>query len=244
MPATGVFATAPQNGAGGDLQVACRSANAFIPLVRHMKWTLYTADQSRGFMVEWLLEELGVSYERRLVDLFSGETRSEEYRSIHPLGSVPALVGDGDPIMESLAMVLLLADSVPESGLAPPLTSPHRAAYLQWMVYGTATLEPALGPTFVRSLSVPPGERAKTATQGEVDGVHRVLAPLSNALERGTVLPIGFSAADVVIGSELVWAEEVGLLASHPVARAYLAELKKRPAFAACKFREEPWLGM
>jgi hypothetical protein len=41
-----------------------------------------------------------------------------------------------------------------------------------------------------------------------------------------------------------VWAEEVGLLASHPVARAYLAGLGGRPAFAACKFREEPWLGM
>jgi glutathione S-transferase len=209
-----------------------------------MKWTLYTADQSRGFMVEWLLEELGVSFERRLVNLFSGETKSEAYRSIHPLGSLPALVGEGEPMMESQAMVLLLADSEPESALAPVLTSPHRAAYLQWVVYGTATLEPALGPTFVRSLSGPPGEREKTATREEIEGIHRVLEPLSDALERGSMLPTGFSAADVVIGSELVWAEDVGLLARHPEARAYLADLKTRPAFVACKFREKPWMGM
>ncbi|NCG17604.1 MAG: hypothetical protein GWP91_01125 [Rhodobacterales bacterium] len=208
-----------------------------------MKWTLHTADQSRGFMVEWLLEELGVSYERRLVNLFSGETKGEAYRSVHPLGAVPALVGDGEPMMESLAMVLLLADASPERALAPTLTSPHRAAYLQWVVYGTATLEPALGPAFVRSLTVPPKERAETATETEIEGIHRVLEPLSDALESGAILPTGFSAADVVIGSELAWAEEVGLLRNHPEARAYLAELKKRPTFVACKRREQPWVG-
>ena len=70
-------------------------------------------------------------------------------------------------MMESLAMCIFLGDAFPEKGLAPAPDSPWRAAYLQWLVYGTATLEPVLSPPFIRSLSVPLAERQTVATDDE-----------------------------------------------------------------------------
>ena len=59
-----------------------------------MTWTLYTAARSRGFMCEWLLEEIGRPYDVVRLDLQAGDARTAAYRAIHPLGAVPALVVD------------------------------------------------------------------------------------------------------------------------------------------------------
>ena len=105
-----------------------------------MKLVLYTAARSRGLMVEWLLEELGVPYERTMLDLAAGEHKAEAYTALHPLGAVPTLTVDGVPMMESLAICLFLADNFSKSSLAPALSESTRADYLQWMVYATATI--------------------------------------------------------------------------------------------------------
>ncbi len=196
-----------------------------------MKLVLYTAALSRGFMVEWLLEELEAPYTRVDLDLSADEHKSERYLAIHPLGAVPALVVDDRPMFESLAICLYLADAFTEAGLAPGATSPERAAYCQWMVYATATVEPKLGPAFVRSLSVAAEDRAQVATDDERAAMESVLAPLRVGLERGHLLDSGFSAADVVLASELHWASQVGLLTSSPAAERYLSALTARPAF-------------
>ena len=196
-----------------------------------MALVLYTAAQSRGFMVEWLMMELDATYRRVELDLAAGEHKGEDYLKIHPLGSVPALVVDGQPMIESLAICLYLADTFADAGLAPPPTHPERAAYCQWMVYATATVEPALGPAFVRSLSVPGQARVQVATDDERSVMKTTLAPLHAGFERGHLLESGFSAADVVLGSELHWASQVGLLTSSPPAERYLSALRARPAF-------------
>ena len=158
-----------------------------------MELTLYTAKMSRGFMVEFLLEELNVPYKREVIDLYSGYTKSKEYRSVHPLGAVPALMVNGVPHFESLALMLYLADAHPESKLSPPVSSPCRSTYLQWMVYCSATLESALSSAFVRSLSMPAPKRQDAATPQEISHFHRQLEPLCELMGRPSILP-GFSA--------------------------------------------------
>ncbi len=95
-----------------------------------MELVLYTADNSRGFLVEWLLEELEAPYRRELLDLSAGEQKREAYLAIHPLGAVPALVVDGRPMMESLEhrKFKALSPSIPTSP-TDRATSPlrHRA---------------------------------------------------------------------------------------------------------------------
>jgi glutathione S-transferase len=205
--------------------------------VDDMDLVLYTAAQSRGLLVQWLLEELALPYRTVVLDLGSGEHKEPGYRQLHPLGVVPVLLVNGEPLIESLAICLFLADAVTVPSLAPPISAPQRAAYLQWMVYATSTIEPELSAPFVRSLSLT--DRQAVSTSQEREAFARVLTPLSTLFERGQVLSQQFSAADIVLGCELYWAEQVGLLRDLPGARLYLERLQQRPSWGRL-WREGP----
>src|SRR5689334_17797119 len=112
-----------------------------------MSIVLHYAPQSRAGRVRWLLEELGVPYELKRWTLYTdapGGTKSEAYRAIHPLAKVPALEIDGRTMIETGAMMVLLADRYPERGMAPTVDAPERGAYLQWIFFTLTTLEPGL----------------------------------------------------------------------------------------------------
>lgn len=107
--------------------------------------TLYWKPMSGSLAPMALLEETGLPFGLAKVDAAAGEDKSEAYmRDVHPLGLVPALrLPDGRVMIESAAIVGYLADLAPEKRLAPAPTDPDRAFYLQWLVYGAATLYPA-----------------------------------------------------------------------------------------------------
>jgi len=55
-------------------------------------------------------EELGLDYEYVVIDFASGEMKTPEYMKIHPLGKIPAMEHDGEPIFESNNMCRYLAN--------------------------------------------------------------------------------------------------------------------------------------
>ena len=60
--------------------------------------------EGRGFRVVWLLEEMGLAYRLRSVDLLAGVEHDPEYLAINPAGFIPA-IQDGDVTMvESIAI--------------------------------------------------------------------------------------------------------------------------------------------
>lgn len=65
------------------------------------------------------LEQCGVSYVDRPVNLARGEQRSPEYRAVNPRGKVPALVVDGQVISENAAILWWLHKRFPEAELLP-----------------------------------------------------------------------------------------------------------------------------
>lgn len=76
-----------------------------------MKLTLYHLPGSRSQRVRWLLEELGLSYTLKIIDLFKGEGNTAEYLALHPLGQLPAIKIDDRAMFESGAIVQWLADT-------------------------------------------------------------------------------------------------------------------------------------
>lgn len=198
-----------------------------------MPLVLYYAPHTRAFRARWLLEELALPYELRRVDLAKGEHRTPEYRRIHPLGAVPALVDGEHTLIESAAICLHLADRHPHKHLAPAHDSPLRAAYYQWSVFAVATLDPLVAPVFARGLRWPEQRRLETATDDEHERFARAARALRLPLHEGQFL-LGdvFSAADVLVGSVLAWAKTVGLLRSAPELDPYLHRLQDRPAYA------------
>jgi glutathione S-transferase len=91
-----------------------------------------------------LLEEIGVPFERKLVDRQRDAQRSPEYLKLNPNGTIPVLV-DGDLVLyEAAAICLHLVDTHPAAGLAPPVGTPERAHFYKWLVWLTNTLQATL----------------------------------------------------------------------------------------------------
>ncbi len=186
---------------------------------------LYRSLASRSFAAIWMLEELGAPYRMETVDIRSGAQKAPDYLRLNPMGKVPTLVVGDSVVTEVPAICLFLADRYGYGGLAPKIDDPDRAAYLRWMVFSTAVLEPAV---IVHELKLE--APAHHAGWGAYEDAVGVLVGLLHG--RDYVLGERFSAVDVAIGAQV----SVGLftkqLPEDPVLVAYNARLSARPAHA------------
>lgn len=69
--------------------------------------------------VRLAMTEKGLQWEERDIDLMRGEQVSPEYLKINPKGVVPALVHDGQPVIESTVILEYLDDAFPDHPLRP-----------------------------------------------------------------------------------------------------------------------------
>ena len=91
-----------------------------------------------------LFEEIGVPYERVLVDRAAGAHKAAAYLRLNPNGLLPALT-DGELVLyETAAIALHLCDTNPQARLAPPVGTVARAHFYKWLVWCTNTLQATL----------------------------------------------------------------------------------------------------
>jgi glutathione S-transferase len=81
--------------------------------------TLYFAPNSISLAAIIVLEETGIPYVLKRVDLAKREQRSDAYLELNPLGRVPTLHTDDGLLTETPAILTLLARSAPAAGLLP-----------------------------------------------------------------------------------------------------------------------------
>jgi glutathione S-transferase len=145
---------------------------------------------------------------------------------VNPMGKVPALVHRGVVITEAAAMCAYLADAFPQAKLAPPTDSPARGTYYRWLFFGAGCVEPAM---IDRMLSRPAAERPGALGYGSYENT---VDTLEKALSPGPYL-LGnqFSAADVYVGSQIVFSTMVKALAPRPAFEGYSQRLVQRPAY-------------
>jgi glutathione S-transferase len=187
----------------------------------------YGNPRSRAQMVHFLLEEMDIPYRMVVVDFEKGESRQADYLAINPMGKVPAIVHRGVTVTETGAIIAYLADAFPEKGLAPAIGDPQRGTWLRWMFFGAGAIEPAILDTMLKRPDAP----RTTAGYGSYADV---LAALDTMLDPGPwILGERFSAADVYVGAELVWAAMFGVpdIPEHPRIAAYIERIRERPAF-------------
>ena len=186
---------------------------------------LFYTPQTRASRPRWLLEELGVPYRLRPVDLFGGERNP-----VHPLGSVPAVRIDGETLIESGAICHWLADRFPDKTLAPHLADPRRARYEQWMFFVPATLEPPAFDILLHTVILPEKHRVEAIVPFATKGHRRVLRVLAEELDHdGYLLGENFSCADIMLGTTLTWLPEP--LEDYPPLLAYTERVTSRPAY-------------
>ena len=84
------------------------------------------------YKVRLLLAQLGIEYERVPVDIFAGDTLTDEYAKVNPLRQTPVLERDGaDPLPESGAILVHLAEGTEYL----PADANERAQVLRWLFF-------------------------------------------------------------------------------------------------------------
>lgn len=107
-------------------------------------YRLYASPATASQVVHWMLLELGVPFEVEMLDLKTNRDQaSADYLRLNPGGVVPTLIVDGRPVSETGAILMLLAERHPDAGFAPPVGSPERADWLQWMIWLANSLMPS-----------------------------------------------------------------------------------------------------
>lgn len=195
-----------------------------------MDLTLYYQQGSRAQRVRWVLEELGLEYQLEHINLGKGESRTPEYRAIHPLGQLPALKVDDEVMIESGAIVQWLAESFPDQGLAPAHDAPQRREFLQWMYFSVTSLEWPAWEIVLHQKILPEKLAAKEIVPFARKRLKTVLTTLEHALEeQDYILAQGFSAADIMLGYIVMWFKDD--LADYPALSSYVERLQQRPAY-------------
>ena len=195
------------------------------------KLQLYYTKGTRSTRPRWLLEELEAPYELIHINLKEKEHKQDKYRTINPMGKVPVLQDGTQIIRESAAICLHLADKFIDQGLAPSLNSPHRGSYYQWITFAIATVEPAI---------IEEMRKKKCADQGiaylPIHGATTEFSVAANTLEdhlngKNFILGEHITAADIMLGSVMIWAQNMHLLEQHPVIQHWATVLSERPAY-------------
>jgi glutathione S-transferase len=193
---------------------------------------VYHAPLTRSVRILWLLEELGLPYEAVRVEF--APPASGFFSQKTPLGKFPVLE-DGELVMaESGAILEYVLERYGGGRLAPPVGSPARGPFLQWIHFSEGTLYPPLG-TIVWHTFYKRDAASLPAVIDDARGrAHSALDFLARALDGSDyLLGAEFSAADIMMGYSLIVARTLGVLADqYPELERYLGRLEARPAFA------------
>ena len=184
----------------------------------------YTNPMSRGRIVRWMLEELGIAYHTELLELGSA-MKAPDYLAINPMGKVPAVVHGDQVLTETAAICVYLADVFPDAGLAPPIE--QRGDYYRWLFFAAGPFEAAIAN---RGLGFEvPQENQRSIGYGSfdlvVDTLERIVA------SRPFIAGESFSAADVYVGSQIGFALQFGMIDKRPGFAGYWERLSMRDAY-------------
>src|SRR6476620_4904349 len=144
--------------------------------------------EGRGFRVVWLLEEMGLPYRLRDVDLLVGVENEPEFLAVNPAGFIPA-IQDGDVTMvESIAIMEYLMARYGPTPLAPDPLNPAFPAYQQFLHLGEAGLAASIYFVSVSRRLAPEADRHNWGARKAMEVFESRLELVSRQLARSPYL--------------------------------------------------------
>jgi glutathione S-transferase len=191
---------------------------------------LYFAPLTRSIRIAWLLEELGLPYER--VDVAFEPPDRAFFVQATPTGKLPTLE-DGEVLLfESGAIIEYLLERYGEGRLAPPPDTPDRARFLQWLHFAEGTAFPPIGILVWLTRYRDDGDAHPELIADARERARRSFERLEAELGDDDYL-VGrvFTAADIMMGFTVVAAQRLGVIdEALPRLGAYMGRLLSRPA--------------
>ncbi|HXG80592.1 MAG TPA: glutathione S-transferase family protein [Sphingomicrobium sp.] len=184
----------------------------------------YHNPMSRGQIVRWMLEEVGAPYDTEILD-YASTMKDEAYRRINPMMKVPAISHKGRVVTESAAICAYLADVYPEAGLGP--REEEKSDYYRWLFFAAGPLEQAV--TNKAAGFEASEQQRRMFGYGHYDLAVSTLA--DHLAGRDYVCGSRFNAADVYVGSAVMWGIQFGTLPKLDAFAAYGERLSRREAY-------------
>jgi len=184
-----------------------------------MKIELFGRPYNRTDRVQWTLEELGVPYEYKILDVFGLEHRGGEYRELYGLARLPFVRLDGEVMFESGAIMLALAEHfrLRVDLLPMPGSAEHREV-LQWLFFANSTLDAA------DATLQPNADPSPFAPMSDV------LAFLNQVLAKKTYIAASrFTIADIALSNNLKYVDDG--LSDYPYIERFFEKHTSRPAY-------------
>jgi GST-like protein len=119
---------------------------------------LYYAPTGNGLRAAIALEECGLAYNRRKVDLMKGEQKKPEFLAINPAGAIPVMIESDGPGGKPLTLTqsgAILMYAAEKSGKFIPTDPARRAATYQWLMHAMSDAACASGVIFQMTMVFP-----------------------------------------------------------------------------------------
>ena len=156
---------------------------------------LYTAATPNGHKVSIALEELGLPYTLKVLDLAKGEQKTPAFLAINPNGRIPAIIdheAGGFAVFESGAILIYLAE---KAGRLMPSDAQGRSRVLQWLMFQMGGVGPMMGQANVFFRYFP--EKIQPAIDRYQGESKRLLTVLDAHLKDHDYLAGDYSIADI-----------------------------------------------
>lgn len=208
---------------------------------------LYGSPSTASLAVHWMLIELGLPFELRMMSIEGFGHRTPEYLALNPAGHVPTLVIDGEPYQEVAALLMILAERAPERGMVPGVGTAERADYLRLMLFMANTMQPAYRIWFYADEVAGP-QAAETAQANAREKIEAAWARMDERLSDGRTYLLGerLGAADF-LGTMLArWSRNMPRPATDwPHVRSYVERMRRMPSLIEVHAREglNDWIG-
>ncbi len=196
--------------------------------------TLYHCHNARSFRPLWAMCEMGLEFDLKLLP-FPPRAQSPHYLEVNPLGTVPLMIEGATRMTESAAICHYLATRHGPSPLAVATDEAAYGAYLNWLLFGEATL------TFPQTLVLryrdmePPQRRLPQVAEDYERWFNARLRDVEAQVSLCDWLCADrFTMADISVGYALLLARDIGI--SHrfkPATAGYWARLQAREGFQA-----------
>jgi glutathione S-transferase len=183
------------------------------------------------YKVRLLLAHLSRPFERVAIDIFAGQTLTDEYARINPLRSTPVLeIDDGRYLRESGAILVYLASRTPYL----PDDPFGLADVVGWLIYEQTDVMPFIGGLRFRLLT----GRLRASDADAIrrsEGATEVLSHLEEHLGTRDFFVGGrYTIADIAIYGYTHVASDAGLdLEPFPALGAWLRRVQEQPGYIA-----------
>jgi len=190
---------------------------------------LYTWGTPNGWKASVALEELGLPYTVKPIDITKGDQKQPEYLAVNPNGRIPAIVdhdNDGFAVFESGAILIYLAE---KTGKLMPTDIKGRSQVIQWLMFQMGGVGPMQGQANVFYRYFP--EKLPSAIERYQKETKRLYEVLNTRLKDHEYLAGDYSIADIANWSWVRAHKWAGVTIDDlPSLKRWLDQIEARPA--------------